>query len=106
MPDETRKFPLAEATLYLGEHLNDDGTAFPADRMVVQHVTGNQDDVLIFKRGGKHRVGRVKLSMDIGSTTPAVPASVTFEHSVEEIPSDDEKNLLAIYDEFDKRTQK
>jgi hypothetical protein len=103
---EKRKLDIAEGRLYLGATLKDADSDFPADRMLVEHFTGNEDNVLIFKRNGKRHVGQIIQTMGIRSATPAVDASATIYEHVEEVDEDDRKRLLAMDDTFEKRTQR
>jgi hypothetical protein len=103
---EKRKFDIAEGSLYLGATLNAADGAVPADRMLVQQFTGNEDNVLIFKRNGKHHVGQIIQTMGIRPESPAVQATATIYEHVEEVDEDDRKRLLALYDRFEMRTQR
>jgi hypothetical protein len=103
-PDATYNFTDGKADLYTGRSLNYNGEAVTADRMVLEHTKGNEEDVLIFERDGKRRVGRVIPEMSIPPGSPAVTLSPTFPYRVGDIPADDEKRLLAIYDYLPGRT--
>jgi len=96
---------MADAELYVGVTLKGT-TELSADRLVVRHFTGNEDDVLIFKRDGKRHIGQIRRTMGIRSPTRAVEAAATIYEHVEELDEDDRKRLLAIYDKFERRTQR
>lgn len=73
------------------------------DHMIVQHVTGNEDNVVVTKAGGTRKVRRVVMHMDIAtSSTPAMPAMTGSHFSLEDVDEDDERRLLAVYDMFPK----
>jgi hypothetical protein len=104
-PDETRSFADAEATLYRGARFSDSGNDILADRMTVRHFTGNQDDVLVFVRDGKRRVGRIRLVVHLSSSSsPAIPVTGSSGNQVEETEAEDETKLLVIYDQFETRS--
>lgn len=103
-PDGTYKFTDAKANLYTGVSLNYSGESITADRMIVEHIKGNEEDVLVFEHDGKRRVGRVRLDMSIPSESPGISPAPTFQYRVEDIPPDEEKHLLAIYDHLPGRT--
>lgn len=74
--------------------------------MVVQHFTGQEEEVLVFVFDGKRKVVRVQLKMEISSSTPAVSAGARYHESLEDVNEDDEQRLFAVYDRFEKRSYK
>lgn len=74
----------------------------PADRMVVQHFTGQE--VLVFVFDGQRKVAHVRLNIEINSSTPTVSAGARYSGSLEDVDEDDEKRLFDLYDRFEQRT--
>lgn len=71
------------------------------DHMIVQHHTGNEEDVVVVKIDGKDRVKRVVRQMQIQSpSSPALDSRVTFGSSLADLDEKTEKRLLAIYKMF------
>ena len=105
-PDNTQKFPTAEGKLYLGAKLTRNGMNIEGDHMIIQHVTGHEDDVFVFRLDGKRHVGRKVLKMSIQSSSPAIPAATSIYPEVADVEPDEEKKLLDIYDNFAIRTVK
>jgi hypothetical protein len=100
-PDETLKLGRGEANLYRGG-ANVNGS--PGDRMTVQHFTGEIENVVIFAYAGTRRVTRIQQELQFLTSSPAVPVSMTDGATLVDIPDDDQKRLLAIYDNFKNRT--
>jgi len=95
--DATLKMPYAEARLFKRARKFSDGKEeMLCDEMIVQHFTGNEEDVVIYGRGGKRHVGGVRLQM--GLTTGAASTFTSFSESVEPLAVEDEIRLLEIYD--------
>ncbi|MGB8786677.1 MAG: hypothetical protein WA755_05530 [Candidatus Acidiferrales bacterium] len=104
-PDNTLRFPTAEAKLFLrARHISDGKAAIVCDRMVVQDFTGNEDDIVIYERDGKRRAGQLRMLMVLGPQKPATSVSTDFNEAVEDLSPEEEKRLLAVYDMFPKRT--
>ena len=70
------------------------------DHMIVQHVTGSEEDVVVIREGRKPRVKRVVQHLEIQTSSPAVPATTTVSRSLADLDEDTEKRLLAIYKMF------
>ena len=105
-PVEKLKFPMADAELYVGEKLKYNGTMIPADRLFVQHYTGNQDDALIFEQDGKRVAMNIRMVMNLEAPSPGGPVYEAGGFKLEETDPEDEKQLLAMYDRFENRTIK
>ena len=106
-PDETHKFPHADASLWLGVTLNvAPGEKVLADHMIVSHHRATEDDVLIFARDGNRKVLRVKQLMKLEGGSLAIPVSMSWGNHAEPVEPAEEKRFLAIYDQFDGRTYK
>jgi hypothetical protein len=60
------------------------------DRMLLQYEAGDKEDVIIIGKGGKPRVKRIGLRL----------GSAALEHSLEDVDSETERRLLAIYEMF------
>jgi len=103
-PDETLKFSHSEARLFRGIKLRDGAEEVICDRMVVQRVTGDEHDLIVYERDGKRIVGRITQIMVVSTATPAVPGSAIFKEHVEDVPLDDEREFLDTYDQFQRRT--
>jgi len=104
---DTLRLSDAEVRLFLDARRIPDGqTGIVCDRMVVlvREVMGNEDDVVIYKRDGKRRVGQLKMLVALESGPPAGSASTDFNEAVEDIPRAEERRLLAVYDKFARRT--
>lgn len=100
-PDATLKYSDAVAKLFhRAKWFNDGNRKMICDQIIVEHFTGNEEDVVIYERDGKRRAGRIRLLMGLSSSSPATPTSATFNEEVEEIDADDEKRLLTIYDQL------
>jgi hypothetical protein len=102
-PDETLNIGPDEVTLQLG---GADVDGLPADRMIVKHFTGQENEVLIFPFEGWRKVVRIALQMKITSTTPAVDAGVSHPQELQDVSDEDEKRFLSFYDRLVKRTYK
>jgi hypothetical protein len=72
-PVEKLKFPMADAELYVGEKLKYNCTMIPADRLFVQHYTGNQDDALIFEQHGKRLAMNIRMIMNLEAPSSGGP---------------------------------
>jgi hypothetical protein len=98
-PDATMRYADAEAKLFRrAKRFNDGQKEMSCDQIIVQHFTGNEENVVIFESGGKRRVGRVRLLM--GLQSGSVSTTANFSEAVELLDSDDEKRLLTIYDQL------
>jgi hypothetical protein len=74
------------------------------DHMIVQHHTGNEEDVVVVKIDGKDRVKRVVQQMQIQTpSSPALDSPVSFGNSLADLDAETEKRLLAIYEMFPAR---
>ena len=105
--NDTLRLSDAEVRLFLGARRIADGHAgIVCDRMVilVQQFTGNEDDVVIYKRDGKRRVGQLRMLVELGSGPSNAPVATDFDEAVDDITPDEQKRLLAIYDKFSTRT--
>jgi hypothetical protein len=100
-PEDTLKLGLGEVTLYRG---GADVNGSSGDRMTVQHFTGEIENVVIFAYAGTRRVTRIQQELRFSTSSPAVPVSMTDGATLVDIPDDDQKRLLAIYDNFKNRT--
>jgi len=105
-PSETLRFPTAEGKLYVGVKLNENGKVESADRMFVQHFTGDQDDVLIFQLNDQRQVMRIIPVMGFNAPHPSGPVYTFDSNVLEEVNEENKKHLFAKYDQFDKRTYK
>ena len=104
---DTLRLSDAEVRLFLcARRIADGQTGILCDRMVVlvQAVMGNEDDVVIYKRDGKRRVGQLKMLVAFESGPPVASVSTDFNEGVEDISPREEKRLLAVYDKFATRT--
>lgn len=73
------------------------------DHMIVQHRTGNEEDVVVVKVDGTERVKRVVRQMQVQSpSSPALNSTVTFGSSLADVDEKTEKRLLTIYEMFPK----
>ncbi len=98
-PDATVGYADAEAKLFRGaKRFNDGKKEIACDQIIVQHFTGNEENVVIYESDGKRRVGRVRLLM--GLQSGSVTTTANFSEAVEPLDADDEKRLLAIYDQL------
>ena len=73
------------------------------DHMVVEHVTGNEEDVVVTQEGGKAKVKRLVKHLEIQASSPGVHAPSTVSHSLADVDVDTERRLLAIYKRFPKQ---
>jgi len=94
--DRTRHFSDSTVSIYhAAKRVEND----LCDRMVVQHFTGNQEDVVIYKQSGQRRVGRLRMQLKmIPGSSPAIPVSTFGAESLEPVDPRDEERLLAIFD--------
>ena len=113
-PDATLKFADAEAKLFLrARRINDGAKDIDCDEVIVQPVTGNEDDAVVYMQDGERKVGRVRrqlaspddetASFPTASLPTSIPTSIStsvpkISDAIEPVNSDDEKRLLAIYD--------
>jgi hypothetical protein len=79
------------------KRFNDGQKEMFCDQIIVQHFTGNEENVLIFESGRKRRVDRGRLLM--GRQSGSVATTANFSEAVEVLDADDEKRLLGIYDQ-------
>jgi hypothetical protein len=70
------------------------------DRMIVQYVSGNEENIVAVKGAGVTRLKRLVTHMDISSPTAAVPAMTSFHFSLADLDEADEQRLLKIYEMF------
>lgn len=71
------------------------------DHMIVQHHTGNEEDIVVVRIDGKDRVKRVVQQMQIQTpSSPALDSTVTFGSLLADLDTETEKRLLAIYKMF------
>jgi hypothetical protein len=103
-PDEKIAFANLEVSLYRNAvpltQMNQN-----TDRMVVQHFTGEEEDVFIYREPGprgKRRVGAIKGVMILqGGSSPATPVTTTFGDQFDRITDEeDEQRLLKLYASF------
>lgn len=98
-PEATLRYSDAEAMLFrCAKRFNDGKTEMVCDQMIVQHFTGNEDNVVIYESDGTRRVGRIRLLM--GLQSGSVSTTTTFSEAVEPLDTDDENRLLTIYDQL------
>jgi len=99
---ETLKLQDADVFLYRGiKWMLGREEVATGDRMVVRHLTGNQDDVAIVLVNGRKRARRIVTHMVFGvPASPVLSTSASFQESFAELPNDREKQLLAIYSRF------
>jgi hypothetical protein len=106
-PNDTLRLSDAEVRLFPGARRIADGeTAIVCDRMVVLvgEVMGNEDDVVVYKRNGKRRVGQLRMLVAFESGPIPNSVSTDFNEAVQEISPGEERRLLAVYDKFATRT--
>ncbi len=102
---DTLRLSDAEVRLFHGARRISDGqTAIVCDRMVVlvPEFMGNEDDVIIYKRGGKRRVGHLSIALGPNPLRPSV--STDFSETIDDLSPEEENRLLAVYDKFAMRT--
>ena len=68
--------------------------------MIIDYRLGNTKEVLIVEDAGQLRVKGVSLQMEVHSSSPAVPASTSFQKSLFDVDAETEKQMLAIYKRF------
>ena len=106
--NDTLRLSDAEVRLFLGARRIPDGQeGIVCDRMVilVREFLGNEDDVVIYKRDGKRRVGQLRMLVGaLESGLPPASVSTDFNEAVEDISPGEERRLLAVYDKFAART--
>jgi hypothetical protein len=73
------------------------------DHMIVEHVTGNEEDVVVIQEGGKAKVKRLVKHLEIQTSSLGVPATSTVSHSLADVDTDTERRLLGIYKRFPKQ---
>jgi hypothetical protein len=96
-PDDTIKFAEAEAKLYRGARRMGQ---ISCDRMIIQHFTGVEEDVVIYERDGQRRAGLIRLLMTLQEGYDAGPVLAGYNEEVESVSPEDERRLLAVYDKF------
>ena len=101
-PDETLKLADGTVSLYRKVKFMQGATEVAvADHMIVQHVTGNEDDVVVLTENGNPTVKRLVPQLEISVPPPAVGGSSSRGgFSFAALPADEEKRLLAIYKMF------
>jgi hypothetical protein len=101
-PEETLHLPGGGGTAAIYRNVKVNGV--PAgDRMIVKYVIGNEDDVVVFKGRDKPTMRRVATQMGIQMpSSPTSSSSFSSGPSFTELPADEEKRLLAIYNRFGK----
>lgn len=101
-PDETLKLADGTVSLYRKVKFMQGATEVAvADHMIVQHVTGNEDDVVVLTENGKPTVKRLVAQLEISVPPPAVGGSSSRGgFSFAPLPAEEEKRLLAIYKMF------
>jgi hypothetical protein len=72
------------------------------DRMVLHHLNGNYEDIVVTEAGGAPKLKRVVMQMELASSTPALSALTGSHYSLVDLDKADEKRLQAIYDMFPK----
>jgi|HubBroStandDraft_1064217.scaffolds.fasta_scaffold03661_7 hypothetical protein len=98
-PDAILRYADAEAKLFrAAKRFNDGKQEMACDQVIVQHFTGNEDNVVIYQSDGKKRAGRIRLLMGLQSGSASTTAS--FSEAVEPLNADDEKRLLTIYNQL------
>ncbi len=105
--NDTLRFLDAEVRLFLEARCITTGqTGIACDRLVVlvQGVIGHEDDVVIYKLGGKRRVGQLRMLVASEPCRPPLSVSTDFNEAIEDISPEEEKRLLAVYDKFATRT--
>jgi hypothetical protein len=100
-PPEKHNLPDATVTIWRDVALKYSPTESGAgDRMLVQHVTGSSDDIVVIKLRGAPKLQRVVAQMEISSSSPAVPALAGVRFSLADLDQAEERRLLAIYNMF------
>lgn len=99
-PDETLRFGNDVVTLYLGTAMVNQSSG---DRMFVQHYTGQEEEVVIFLLGNDRKVARVVQTIDFIDTQVTVHIDSGLP-TLAQLPEEDEKRLLAIYDRLRRRS--
>lgn len=102
-PDETLSIGPDQVRLYTNSTMVDNT---PADRIFVQHYTGQEEEVLVFEFRGERKVTRIKLEMEISSLSPAVEAGARYKETLEDVSEEDRQRLLGLYDRLQRRTFK
>lgn len=100
MEDET--INLSDATVKLRRDLT---VMWGAEKrtgshMIIDYRLGNTKEVLIVEEAGQLRVKGVSLQMEVQTSSPAIPASTSFKHSLFDVDAETEKRMLAIYEKF------
>jgi hypothetical protein len=101
-PDETLKLSDGTVSLYRNVKFMVGATEVAvADHMNVQHVTGNEDDVVILTENGNPTVKRLVQQLEFSVPPPAVGGSSSRGgFSFAPLPADEVTRLLAIYRMF------
>jgi len=72
--------------------------------MIVEHVTGNEEDVVVIQEGRKTKVKRLVKHLEIQTSSPGMLATSTVSHSLADVvDADNERRMLAIYKRFPKQ---
>lgn len=100
--DETLRIGNDIVTLYIGTAMV---SKSPGDRMFVQRWTDQQEEVLVFRVKGERTVAQVVQTINLTDTRLAVHVD-NGPPSVAELPKEDEKRLLAVYDLMQERSFK
>jgi len=92
-------FAVVEAKLFRNAvRLNDGSKEMLCDRMIVQHFTGRQDNVVIYDEDGKKKVMATRLSMRLRTGSATITSS--WRELAEPLDPHDENRLLLVYDEL------
>ena len=70
------------------------------DHMIVQYVTGNEEDVVIIREGEEFKIKRLVPQLEIRTSSPAMPVNSRGGYSLANVDADTEKRLLARYKMF------
>jgi hypothetical protein len=94
---------LADATVSLYrdiKFMNGTKEIGSGDRMVVQYLTANEEDVVIVHEGAEPQIKRLVPQVEITTSSLAVPATSRGGFSLAAVDAETEKRLLAIYKMF------
>lgn len=95
-PHRTKQLSDATVSIYRAARRFGDDLC---DRMVVEHLTGTHEDVVIYKQNGQRRVARLRMKLNmIAGSSPAIPVSTYITEFLEPVGAKDEERLLATFD--------
>lgn len=97
-PDMRKKYSYAEAKLYRRARTFPSGEV--CDQVIVQHFTGNEDNIVIYEKDGKKNVARLRIAMTFSPSSPAVSTTPSINEFVEPLDAKDERRLLETYEDL------